>query len=156
MAIEIGKKAPAFSLPDQDEKKVTLKDLLGKWVVLYFYPKDNTPGCTIEGIEFTAKTKEFAKLNAVVYGVSGDSAKSHCNFITKHNLGIPLLTDADKKIMETYDAFKEKRLYGRTFLGIVRSTVLLDPTGKVAHHWKSVKSKGHAEEVVKKIESLSS
>lgn len=154
MAITIGKKAPSFTLKDQDGKNVSLADLKGMWAVLYFYPKDNTPGCTIEGIEFTAKKKAFKKLNAVVYGISGDSTESHCNFIKKHSLGITLLTDPEKKMMEKYDAFREKMLYGRTFLGIVRSTVLLDPTGKVAHHWKKVQAKGHAEKVLEKLSEL--
>ncbi len=154
MAITIGKKAPAFTLPDHDGKKVSLKDLKGKWIVLYFYPKDNTPGCTVEGIEFTAKKKEFEKHNAVVYGISGDSADSHCKFIKKHKLGIPLLTDVDKKMMENYDAFKEKSMYGRTFLGIVRSTVLVDSHGKIAHHWPKVKARGHADEVLATVERL--
>ena len=150
----LGKPAPAFTLPNQDGKQVSLKDLKGKWVVLYFYPKDDTPGCTVEGIEFTAKAKEFKKRNTVVYGISGDSAEKHCTFIKKHKLGIPLLTDPDKKMMEQYEAFKEKKLYGRTFLGIIRSTVLLDPDGKVVWHWKSVKAKGHADAVLAKLDEL--
>lgn len=152
--IEIGKKAPQFALPDQDGKQVTRDSLKGKWVVLYFYPKDNTSGCTIEGIEFTAQQAEFKKLGAVVYGISADSGKSHCAFQKKHNLHIPLLTDKEKKTMEVYGAFREKMLYGRSFLGIVRSTVLLDPQGNVAHHWQKVRAKGHAEQVLKKLQEL--
>lgn len=154
MAIVIGKPAPVFTLPDQDGKMVSLKDLAGKWVVLYFYPKDDTPGCTIEGIEFTAKSQEFEKRGAVVYGVSGDSSESHCRFREKHNLSIPLLTDVDKTMMVAYDAFRQKLLYGKSFLGIVRSTVLVDPRGKVAYHWKSVTPKGHADDVLRRIDEL--
>ncbi len=152
--IEIGKKAPAFALPDQDGKQVTLDSLKGKWTVLYFYPKDDTPGCTIEGIEFTAQQAEFKKLHAIVYGISSDDAKSHCAFQAKHRLTIPLLTDKDKRMMETYGAFKERLLYGRSFLGIVRSTVLLDPQGKVIHHWPKVSAQGHAEQVLTKLKEL--
>lgn len=152
--IEPGTKAPAFSLPDQDGKQRVLKDYLGKWVVLYFYPKDDTPGCTIEGIEFTAKNKEFEKRNAVVLGVSGDSSESHAKFCGKHSLGITLLADVDKNVLEQYGAFGHKKLYGRTFLGITRSTYLIDPQGKVAKVWKTVKAKGHAEEVLRVIDGI--
>ncbi len=154
MTLKISKPAPAFTLADQDGKKIALKDFRGKWLVLYFYPKDDTPGCTIEGIEFTAKMKEFKKRNAIVYGVSGDTGESHCSFIKKHGLGIPLLSDPDKQMMEQYGAFKEKLLYGRSFLGIVRSTVLIDPEGKIAWHWKTVRAKGHAEQVLEKLRLL--
>jgi len=152
----VGKPAPAFTLPDHEGKGVSLADFKGRWLVLYFYPKDDTPGCTIEGIEFTAKKKEFERLNAVVYGVSGDDAKSHCDFREKHKLSIPLLTDKDKKMMEAYGAFKQKLLYGKSFLGIIRSTVLIDPKGNVAHVWPNVTAKGHAEQVLKRLGEMSS
>ncbi len=152
--IEVGKKAPAFALPDQDGKTITLDSLKGKWAALYFYPKDDTPGCTIEGIEFSARQTEFKEIGAVVYGISGDDAKSHCAFRAKHKLGIPLLTDKDKKMMKQYGAFKENLLYGRSFLGIVRSTVLLDPQGKIVHRWPKVNAQGHAEQVLKKLGEL--
>jgi thioredoxin-dependent peroxiredoxin len=154
MTIEPGKKAPDFALLDQDDKKVSLSDFKGKWLVLYFYPKDDTPGCTIEGIEFTAHQKEFEMLGAVVLGVSGDSAKSHCDFIEKHKLGIRLLTDTEKEMMRAYGAFGSKMLYGKSFLGIIRSTVLVDPSGKVTHHWPKVKAEGHAEAVLKRLLEL--
>ncbi len=152
--ITVGKPAPSFTLPDQDGNKISLKDLKGKWAVLYFYPKDDTPGCTIEGIEFTAKAADFKKRKAVVYGISGDNAEKHCAFIKKHKLGIPLLTDADKGMMTSYGAFTEKSLYGKSFLGIARSTVLLSPDGKVAWHWPKVSPNGHAAEVLAKLDEL--
>jgi peroxiredoxin Q/BCP len=154
MSITVGDKAPEFTLPDQDGKKVSLKDFKGKWLVLYFYPKDDTPGCTLEGIEFTAQQPAFKKTGAVVVGVSGDSAESHCEFIKKHSLGITLLTDADKGMMTAYGAFKQRLLYGKSFLGIVRSTVLVDPKGVVAHYWPTVNVQGHAAEILEKLKEL--
>jgi peroxiredoxin Q/BCP len=154
MTLALGTPAPQFTLPDQDGKRVSLKDFQGKWLVLYFYPKDDTPGCTIEGIEFTTLKKEFEKRNTVVYGISGDDAESHCAFQKKHGLSIPLLTDKEKKMMTAYGAFKQRLLYGNSFLGIIRSTVLIDPEGVVAHHWPTVKAQGHAEEVVERLTEL--
>jgi peroxiredoxin Q/BCP len=156
MVLEIGKKAPAFTLEDHNGKKVRLADLKGKWVILYFYPKDDTPGCTLEGIEFTKLLPEFTKLGAEIYGISGDKKESHCNFIEKHKLSVTLLSDPDKKMMERYDAFKEKFLYGKSFLGIIRSTVIVDPEGKVAHHWKKANARDHAAQVLKRLEQLQS
>lgn len=154
MTIKIGDEAPPFMLPDQDGKSVSLTDFTGKWLVLYFYPKDDTPGCTLEGIEFTAHEAAFTQRKAAVVGVSGDSAEKHCAFREKHKLSVRLLSDPGKRTMERYGAFKEKMLYGRTFLGIVRSTVLIDPQGKVAWHWPKATTKGHAEEVLKKLGEL--
>jgi peroxiredoxin Q/BCP len=154
MTIEIGKKAPDFALPDHEGKNVSLRDLKGKWAVLYFYPKDDTPGCSIEGIEFTANKEAFEKRGAVVYGISGDDKESHCAFREKHDLGIPLLTDKDKTMMDEYGAYGNKMLYGKTFLGIKRSTVLIDPQGRVAYRWQKVKAEGHALEVLEKLEEL--
>jgi peroxiredoxin Q/BCP len=145
--ITIGAKAPAFSLPDQDGKQVSLKDLSGRWVVLYFYPKDDTPGCTVEACEFTAAMPAFRGMDAVIYGCSADGATAHQKFIAKHKLGVGLLTDADKKVMKTYGAFGKKLMYGKEVEGVIRSTVLIAPDGVVAHHWPKVKAEGHAEEV---------
>jgi len=150
----VGKKAPAFTLKDQDEKSVKLADFKGKWVVLYFYPKDNTSGCTREAISFTEQNPDFTKLDAVVLGVSPDSCGSHRKFIEKHELGITLLSDPDKKVLEKYGAFGEKKMYGKVVRGVIRSTVLIDPEGKVAYHWKSVKVDGHAEKVREKLKEL--
>ena len=145
--IEVGKRAPAFTLPNQDGEKVKLTELKGQWVVLYFYPKDDTPGCTTQACDFTANIADFEGMDALVLGCSPDSPESHQKFIAKHDLSITLLSDPDKKVMEKYDAFGEKMMYGKKTVGVIRSTVIIDPTGKVAHHWKSVRAKGHVDKV---------
>jgi peroxiredoxin Q/BCP len=152
--IEVGNKAPAFKLQDHDETTVSLSDLKGKWVVLYFYPKDDTPGCTTEACEFTDGIADFEGLNAVVLGCSPDSPEKHRRFIAKHHLRVRLLSDPDHKVMEAYGAWGEKNMYGRVTVGVIRSTVIIDPEGRVAHHWKRVKSKGHAEKVRERLEQL--
>jgi peroxiredoxin Q/BCP len=152
--LEAGTAAPAFTLPDQDGKPVALNDLKGRWVVLYFYPKDDTPGCTVEACEFTAAMPEFRGLDAEVFGCSADGASAHLKFIAKHKLGIRLLTDADKKVMKTYGAFGKKMMYGKQVEGVIRSTVLIAPDGSVAHHWATVKAAGHAEQVRSKLAEL--
>jgi thioredoxin-dependent peroxiredoxin len=152
--LTVGKAAPSFSLKNQDEEVVKLSDYAGKWVVLYFYPKDDTPGCTTEACDFTDGLKAFEKLDAVVLGCSRDSAESHRKFIAKYKLKVTLLTDPEHAVMEKYGAWGEKVLYGKKSLGIIRSTVIIDPAGKVAHHWKKVKSAGHAEAVKEKIVEL--
>ena len=149
-----GDKAPAFTLLNQDEKEVKLADFKGKWVVLYFYPKDNTSGCTIEAIDFTESNPDFEGMDAVVLGVSPDSCKSHRGFIEMQNLGITLLADTEKTVLEAYDAWREKKNYGRTYMGVVRSTYLIDPDGKIAHVWDNVRAKGHAEKVKAKLAEL--
>lgn len=152
--IEVSKKAPAFTLRNQNNEEVHLSDVAGQWVVLYFYPKDDTPGCTTEACDFTAGLNAFRKLDAVVLGCSRDSPESHRKFITKHGLKITLLSDPDHKVMEKYGAWGEKMMYGKTTEGVIRSTVLIDPEGKVAHHWRAVKAAGHAENVKEKLEEL--
>jgi peroxiredoxin Q/BCP len=149
-----GDKAPGFCLPDQDDKETCLADYKGKWVVLYFYPKDNTPGCTIEAIDFTAVKKDLEAKNTVILGVSRDSVKSHQNFIAKQELSITLLSDPDHKVIEAYGAWQLKKMYGKESYGIVRSTFLIDPEGKIAFAWPTVNAKGHVEKVVQKIEEL--
>jgi thioredoxin-dependent peroxiredoxin len=144
---DVGSKAPAFSLENQDGKKVSLKDFEGKWVVLYFYPKDNTPGCTTEACEFTDTMPNFKKLKAVILGVSPDSVKSHQNFIAKQNLGITLLSDPDHRILEKYGVWQLKKNYGREYYGVVRTTFLINPNSRIEHIWEKVKAKGHAEAV---------
>jgi len=141
-------KAPDFCLRDQDEKDVCLKDLKGRFVVVYFYPKDDTPGCTIEAIEFSGLSKEFDKSDAVVLGISPDSGKSHCNFIEKHGLTVRLLSDPDKRVIKQYGAWGKKMMYGKEIEGVIRSTVLIDPQGRIAEHWRSVEPKGHAADVL--------
>ena len=152
--IAVGKPAPAFTLPDQDGKKRSLAELRGKWVVLYFYPKDDTPGCTIEACEFTEGILGFRKMGAEVLGCSGDSPESHAKFAKKYGLKLTLLSDPEHEAMEKYGAWGDKVLYGRKFKGVIRSTAIVDPAGKVAHHWKKVKAKGHAESVRAKLSEL--
>lgn len=154
MTLAIGKKAPGFTLLDQDEKKVELSDYAGQWVVLYFYPKDDTPGCTTEACDFTASFSDFEQLNAAVLGCSPDSPASHHRFIQKHALRVTLLSDEKREVMLKYGAWGEKKLYGRVSEGVIRSTVIIDPEGKVAHHWASVKATGHADRVRAKLNEL--
>jgi len=153
-SLTIGKKAPAFSLPNQDGKTVKLADFKGRWVVLYFYPKDNTPGCTTEACDFTDGIKDFEKLDAVVLGCSADSPESHQKFIAKYKLKVTLLSDADHEMMKAYGAWGEKNLYGKTVVGIIRSTVIIDPEGRVAYHYPKVRSAGHAEAVREQLTAL--
>ncbi len=151
---KISRKAPAFSLPDQSGQLAKLQDLAGQWVVVYFYPKDNTPGCTTEAREFTDSIRQFDNLNAAVIGISPDSAKSHQNFIAKHNLKLTLLSDPDKKTMEKYGAWGIKKMYDREVMGVIRSTFLIDPEGNIAYAWANVKAAGHAEIVGEKLAEL--
>ena len=152
--LETGKKAPAFALEDQDGRKVALADLVGRWVVLYFYPKDDTPGCTTQACEFTAGIKSLEALNAIVLGCSPDDAESHRKFIAKHKLKVRLLSDPDHKCMAKYGAWGEKNMYGKIVEGVIRSTVIIDPEGKVARHWAKVQAAGHAEKVREALEQL--
>ncbi|HEY0706245.1 MAG TPA: peroxiredoxin, partial [Polyangia bacterium] len=124
------------------------------WTVLYFYPKDDTPGCTIQACDFTAGLKAFEKLDATVIGCSPDSTESHRKFIAKHKLTITLLSDPERETIKTYGAWGEKNLYGKVSEGVLRSTVIIDPKGKVAHHWPKVSAKGHADEVQEKLQEL--
>ncbi|UCF66708.1 MAG: peroxiredoxin [Acidobacteriota bacterium] len=152
--IEVGKKAPAFTLVDQDGQKVKLSDFKDRWVVLYFYPKDDTPGCTKEACEFSDGIRQFEKLDAVILGCSPDSPESHKKFIRKYGLRLILLSDPGRGAMEKYGAFGEKKMYGKTVRGVIRSTVIVDPSGKVAHHWTNVRAAGHAEKVRDKLREL--
>jgi peroxiredoxin Q/BCP len=152
--IEVGKKAPAFTLESSDGGKVKLADFAGKVVVLYFYPRDNTPGCTVEAQEFRDAVPALKKLGAVVLGVSKDSIASHCKFRDKYELNFPLLTDADGKVMEAYGAWGEKTMYGKKMLGIIRSTVVIGKDGKVVKHWPKVSVKGHVADVVDTVKAI--
>ena len=154
MAIEVGKKAPAFTLESSEGGKVKLADNAGKVVVVYFYPRDNTPGCTIEAQEFSAAIPELKKLGAVVYGISKDSIASHCKFRDKYGLSFPLLTDADGKVMEAYGAWGDKVMYGKKMKGLIRSTVVIGKDGKVVKHWPKVSVKGHVADVVETVKGL--
>ncbi len=145
---------PDFTLNDKDGKIISLNDFLGKWVVIYFYPKDLTPGCTIEAHEFTNFLPEFKKLGAQVLGISPDSSESHCKFYDKEKLKLILLSDPDKKVAKNYGAYGKKNLYGKEYEGIIRSTFLINPEGKVVYSWKSVKPLGHAKIVLEKLKEL--
>lgn len=149
-----GSRAPAFSLPADDGGTVTLKSVAGKNVVLYFYPKDDTPGCTTEAIAFSALRKKFEAAGAVVLGVSKDSVEKHCKFRDKHGLTVRLLSDEDGKMLEAYGVWGEKSLYGRKFMGITRTTFLIDGKGVVRRVWPKVKVSGHAEEVLAAVKEL--
>lgn len=152
--LEIDEKAIEFCLPNQDEVEMCLRDFKGKWVVLYFYPKDNTPGCTTEACDFTASFPDFTKLNAVILGVSPDSPKKHQNFIAKQNLSITLLSDEEKEVATAYDVWRMKKNYGREYMGIVRTTFLINPKGEIAKIWNNVRVKGHVDKVKEELEKL--
>ncbi len=152
--LQIGDQAPAFCLPNQDEEEVCLRDLQGGWIVLYFYPKDNTPGCTTEACEFTAAMPDFSGLGATILGVSPDSPKKHRSFIEKKELGITLLADEEKEACEAYGVWQLKKFMGREYMGVVRSTFIIDPEGKVAAVWEKVRVKGHVEVVKQKLIEL--
>ncbi len=155
MAVEEGKKAPAFALEDARGKKLSLADLAGKPVVLYFYPKDDTPGCTKEACGFRDLWKEIQRAGAVVVGVSPDGPESHRKFTSRYKLPFTLLSDPDRKVMERYGAFGEKVLYGRKTRGVIRSTVLIGPDGVVVKHWKRVpKAEAHPEQVLAALKEL--
>ncbi len=154
MAVEEGKAAPAFTLADTDGKKVALKDLKGKHVVVYFYPKDDTPGCTKEACGFRDLWGDIKKTGTVVLGVSPDDAASHRKFVDKYKLPFTLLSDPDKKVMEKYGAWGEKNMYGKKTMGVIRSTVLIGPDGKVKKHWKRVsKAEEHPAKVLEAIQA---
>ena len=152
--LKIGDNAPEFCLEDPDKGEICLKDLKGKWVVLYFYPKDNTKGCTLEALEFTAAEDDFKEKNAVILGVSPDSLKSHSNFRKKHELSINLLSDTEKDTLEAYGVWQKKKMYGREYMGVVRSTFLIDSEGKIAHIWPKVRVAGHVDAVMEKLTEL--
>jgi peroxiredoxin Q/BCP len=152
--IEAGKKAPDFTLPADDGTKVKLSGLRGKPVVLYFYPRDDTPGCTREACAFRDRKEELVTLGATVLGVSTDSLESHGNFRTKHGLNFPLLADTQHKVAERYGAWREKVRFGKTTMGIQRSTFLIDSDGVVRKVWKNVKVDGHDEQVLAALREL--
>jgi len=154
--LNVGDTVVDFCLPNQDEEEICLRDIKGKWIVLYFYPKDNTPGCTTEACDFTAALPDFEGLNAVVLGVSPDSPKKHRNFIEKKDIKITLLSDEEKELCQIFGVWQLKKNYGREYMGVVRSTFIIDPDGKIAAKWEKVKVKGHVDEVKAKLEELQS
>ncbi|MCB1391128.1 MAG: thioredoxin-dependent thiol peroxidase [Rhodobacteraceae bacterium] len=152
--MDIGDTAPDFTAPDQEGNPVTLKELRGQPVVLYFYPKDDTPGCTQEAKDFTELGHAFEAAGARVIGISKDSVAKHGKFALKHDLGVTLVSDADGDICERYGVWGEKSMYGKTFLGITRATFLIDGQGLLARVWPKVSVKGHAEEVLAAVEAM--
>ena len=149
--MKVGQKAPDFSVKDDSGKTVKLSDLKGKKVVLYFYPKDDTPGCTTEACNFRDGVASIKKLGAVVLGVSADSVESHQKFKKKFDLNFPLLADAEREIIEAYDVWKEKSMYGRKYMGIERTTFIIDEGGKISHIFPKVKVSEHYDEVLKAL-----
>ena len=156
MQLELGQIAPDFSLTSDEGKLFTIKDFAGKWLVLYFYPKDNTSGCTSEACDFRDNFERIATLDAVVVGVSPDSEKSHKGFKTKQNLNFILLSDESKTMLEAYGVWKEKSMYGRKYMGVERTTLIISPDSKIMKIYPKVKVSGHVDEVIKELEKLKS
>ena len=153
-SVTVGKKLPAFSLAATGDQEISLKQLKGKNVVLYFYPKDSTPGCTTEGQDFRDNYKAFQKLNTEILGVSRDSIKSHENFKAKQSFPFELLSDKEETLCQLFDVIKEKNMYGKKVMGIERSTFLIDAKGVLRQEWRKVKVKGHVEEVLEAVKAL--
>ena len=149
--VEIGKKISNFKAKSTNENEFILKDFQDGLLVLYFYPKDNTPGCTQEGIDFSSNYRKFKNLNTEIIGISKDNIKSHENFKKKHKYKFDLISDEDEKICKMFDVIKEKNMYGKKYMGIERSTFIIDKKGKLLKEWRKVKVKGHVEEVLKFI-----
>ncbi len=154
--IEPGRKAPAFSLVDQSGRTHTLSQYAGRPLVLYFYPKDDTPGCTTEACSFNARLPDFSKIDAAVLGVSVLDSASKAKFAAKYTLTFPLLADEDHAVAEKYGAWQEKRMYGKAYMGVARVTYLIDASGKVARRWDKVKVDGHTDEVLDELRKLGS
>ena len=152
--LTIGGPAPDFTLPRNGEGTVTLSKLQGKAVILYFYPKDDTSGCTAEAIDFSALGGEFEAANAVVIGISPDSVKSHDKFAAKHSLSVMLASDEERQVVEDYGVWKEKSMYGKKYMGVERTTFLVAPDGKIAEVWNKVKVAGHAQAVLEAVKKL--
>lgn len=151
--LKIGDKAPGFTMPTDSDGKISLSDLKDRMVILYFYPKDDTPGCTTEAISFTSLKKTFDTLDTVIIGVSRDSPVRHGKFKAKHNLGIILASDENGEVLAKYGVWVEKNMYGRKFMGIERSTFLIDGKGNIAYVWRKVRVKGHAEAVLETVQA---
>ena len=152
--LEVGDNMPDFSIPNQNGNIINLKSFEDKWSVIYFYPRDDTPGCTVEAKEFTDLNKEFDKQECSIIGVSPDNEVKHCKFIDKHNLKIELLADTEKIMLDDYGVWQEKSMYGKTYMGVVRTTYLINPNGNVAEAWTKVKAKGHAKAVLERLIEL--
>lgn len=152
--LAIGDKAVDFTLPRNGGGDINLASLQGKYVVLYFYPKDDTSGCTVQALDFSAMGADFEAANAVVIGVSPDSVKSHDKFAAKHALTVMLAADEEKKVLEAYGVWKEKSMYGKKYMGVERTTYLVAPDGRIAKIWNNIKAAGHAQIVLETIRAL--
>lgn len=152
--LKVGEKASLFSLANQDDISISIKDFIGKWIILYFYPKDNTSGCTIQAVDFTTLIETFDKMNCVILGVSPDSTSSHQNFIKKQSLGITLLSDTNKDVLKTYNAWGKKKMYGKEYDGVKRSTVIIDDKGNIAKIYENVRAKEHAQTIIEDLKTL--
>ena len=150
-SLEVGSKAPDFACAADGDRQISLADYAGKKLVIYFYPKDDTPGCTAEAIEFTAQAGAFAATNTEIIGVSADSVEKHEKFKTKHNLGVTLLSDPDQKMLQAYGVWVEKNMYGKKYMGIERATFLVGEDGKILYIWRKVRVKGHVEAVLETV-----
>ena len=152
--VEVGEDAPDFAIPNQNGEIKNLKNFEGEWSVIYFYPRDDTPGCTVEAKEFTDLNKQFEKLGCHIVGVSPDNEAKHCKFIDKHDLKVELLADTEKAMLDDYGVWQEKSMYGKTYMGVVRTTYLINPDGNIAEVWAKVKAKGHAKAVLERLIEL--
>ena len=152
--LEVGNAVPDFCLPNQDEEELCFRDIKGKWIVLYFYPKDNTPGCTTQACAFTEALPNFEALDALILGVSPDSPKKHRNFIEKKALKITLLADEEKALCHQFGVWQLKKFMGKEYMGVVRSTFIINPKGEIAEVWEKVRVKEHVAEVEKRLEEL--
>ncbi|MEA1880085.1 MAG: thioredoxin-dependent thiol peroxidase [Campylobacterota bacterium] len=152
--LEVGTQAPDFCLPNQDDEEICLRDIKGRWIVLYFYPKDNTPGCTTQACAFTQAEPEFTGMNAMILGVSPDSTEKHRKFIEKKELGITLLADEDKVLCNLFGIWQLKKFMGKEYMGVVRSTFIINPEGEIVATWTKVRVKNHVDEVKAKLEEL--
>ena len=152
--LEIGDAIPDFCLPNQDEEEICFRDIKGRWIVLYFYPKDNTPGCTTEACDFTAALPDFTGMKAMILGVSPDSPKKHRNFIEKKDLKITLLADEEKELCKSFGMWQLKKFMGREYMGVVRSTFIISPEGTLEYKWEKVRVKNHVQEVKEKLAEL--
>jgi len=152
--LEVGTKVPDFCMPNQDEEEICFRDIKGKWIILYFYPKDNTPGCTTEACDFTVAQPDFTSINAIILGVSPDSPEKHRKFIDKKNLGITLLADEEKELCKLFGIWQLKKFMGKEYMGVVRSTFIIDPDAKIVATWTKVRVKNHVADVKAKLEEL--
>ena len=152
--MESNETAPDFTITDHNGKAWQLADQQGKWVVLYFYPKDDTTRCTTEAVDFTKRSTAFTKLGAMIIGVSPDGPDLHCKFRDKHSIDITLLSDPEKRALKLFGAWGIKKKYGKEYKGVIRSTYIIDPDGKIAASWINIKATGHAERVLKKLKAL--